>query len=65
MMSENNEEKYTKDDVKKLMEKAKTKVESQKVAIEKKNAEELSKLDLRDEIERILNEHSDDYKNVD
>ena len=32
--------------------------------IEKKNVEELSKLDLRDEIERILNEHSDDYKNV-
>jgi len=36
-----------------------------KYNIEKKNAEELSKLDLRDEIERILNEHSDDYKNVD
>ena len=35
-----------------------------KYCIEKKNAEELSKLDLRDEIERILNEHSDDYKNV-
>jgi len=36
-----------------------------KYGIEKKNVEELSKLDLRDEIERILNEHSDDYKNVD
>ena len=36
-----------------------------KYCIEKKNVEELSKLDLRDEIERILNEHSDDYKNVD
>ena len=36
-----------------------------KYSIEKKNTEELSKLDLRDEIERILNEHSDDYKNVD
>ena len=36
-----------------------------KYSIEKKNVEELSKLDLRDEIERILNEHSDDYKNVD
>ncbi len=36
-----------------------------KYCIEKKNTEELSKLDLRDEIERILNEHSDDYKNVD
>ena len=33
--------------------------------IEKKNVEELSKLDLRDEIERILNEHQDDYKNID
>ena len=36
-----------------------------KYSIEKKDVEELSKLDLRDEIERILNEHSDDYKNVD
>ena len=36
-----------------------------KYSIEKKNVEEFSKLDLRDEIERILNEHSDDYKNVD
>ena len=36
-----------------------------KYSIEKKNTDELSKLDLRDEIERILNEHSDDYKNVD
>ena len=36
-----------------------------KYSVEKKKAEELSKLDLRNEIERILNEHSDDYKNVD
>ena len=36
-----------------------------KYNIEKKNVEELSKLDLRDEIERIINEHSNDYKNVD
>ena len=36
-----------------------------KYSIAKKNIEELSKLDLRNEIERILNEHSDDYKNVD
>ena len=36
-----------------------------KYSIEKKNVEELSKLDLRDEIERILDEHSDDYKNID
>ena len=36
-----------------------------KYCIEKKDVENLSKLDLRDEIERILNEHSDDYKNVD
>ena len=36
-----------------------------KYSIEKKNTEDMSKLDLRDEIERILNEHSDDYKNVD
>ncbi len=36
-----------------------------KYSIDKKVVEELSKLDLRDEIERILNEHSDDYKNLD
>ena len=36
-----------------------------KYSIDKKNVEEMSKLDLRDEIERILNEHSDDYKNID
>ena len=36
-----------------------------KYNIEKKNVDELSKLDLRDEIERIINEHSNDYKNVD
>ena len=36
-----------------------------KYNIEKKNVEELSKLDLRDEIERILNEHSNDYKIID
>ena len=36
-----------------------------KYSIKKKNVEELSKLDLRNEIESILNEHSDDYKNVD
>ena len=36
-----------------------------KYSIEKKNTEELSKLDLRDEIERILDEHSSDYKNID
>ena len=36
-----------------------------KYSIEKKNIEELSKLEMRDEIERILNEHSNDYKNVD
>jgi len=36
-----------------------------KYGIEKENTEELSKLDLRDRIERILDEHSDDYKNVD
>ena len=36
-----------------------------KYSLEKKNVEELSRLDLRDEIERILNEHSEDYKNVD
>ena len=32
--------------------------------IEKKDVNELSKLDLRDEIEKILNEHSEDYKNI-
>ena len=36
-----------------------------KYNIEKKNVEDLSKLDLRDEIERIINEHSNDYKVVD
>ena len=36
-----------------------------KYSIEKKDVEELSKLDLRNEIESILNEHSDDYKYVD
>ena len=36
-----------------------------KYSIEKMDVEELSKLDLRNEIERILNEHSDDYKIVD
>ena len=36
-----------------------------KYSIEKKDVEVLSKLDLRNEIERILNEHSDDYKNID
>ena len=36
-----------------------------KYSIEKKNVEELSKLDLRNEIESILNEHSDDYKIID
>ncbi|MBR6127417.1 hypothetical protein IKQ21_07010 [bacterium] len=34
-------------------------------SVEKKQTDELSKLDLRDEIERILNEHSDDYTDVD
>ena len=34
-------------------------------SVEKKDVEELSKLDLRDEIERILNEHSEDYKIID
>lgn len=34
-------------------------------SVEKKDVEELSKLDLRDEIERILYEHSDDYKIID
>lgn len=36
-----------------------------KYFIEKKDVKELSKLDLRNEIERILDEHSEDYKNVD
>lgn len=36
-----------------------------KYSIEKKDVKELSKLDLRNEIESILNEHSSDYKNVD
>ena len=36
-----------------------------KYSIEKKDVEELSKLDLRNEIKSILNEHSSDYKNVD
>ena len=36
-----------------------------KYSIEKKNTDELSKLDMRDEIEKILNEHSDNYKTVD
>lgn len=36
-----------------------------KYSLDKKNVEELSKLDLRDEIERILNEHSDNYRIID
>lgn len=36
-----------------------------KYSLEKKNVEELSKLDLRNEIERIINEHSDNYRNID
>ncbi len=36
-----------------------------KYSIAKKDIEGLSKLDLRDEIERILNEHSEDYKIID
>ena len=35
-----------------------------KYSIEKKDVNNLSKLDLRDEIEKIINEHSDDYKNI-
>ena len=35
-----------------------------KYSVEKKDLNELSKLDLRDEIEKILNEHSEDYKNI-
>ncbi len=34
-------------------------------SLEKKDIEELSKLDLRDEIERILSEHSDNYTDID
>lgn len=33
--------------------------------LEKKDVATLSKLDLRDEIERILNEYSESYKNID
>ena len=36
-----------------------------KYCIEKKDVRELTKLDLKNEIERIIDEHSDDYKNVD
>lgn len=36
-----------------------------KYSLEKRNTDELSKLGLRDEIERILNEHSDNYKELD
>lgn len=36
-----------------------------KYNLEKKDVESLSKLDLRDEIERILNEYSESYKNID
>lgn len=36
-----------------------------KYSIEKKDTEDLSKLDLRNELEKIINEHSNDYKNVD
>ncbi|MBR1776288.1 hypothetical protein IJ750_04360 [bacterium] len=36
-----------------------------KYSIEKQDTEELSKLDLRNEIERIINEHSNNYKNID
>ena len=35
-----------------------------KYSIEKKDVNELSKLDLRNEIEKILDEHSEDYKNI-
>ena len=35
-----------------------------KYSIEKKDVNNLSKLDLRDEIEKIINEHSEDYKNI-
>ena len=34
-------------------------------SIEKKDVESLSKLDLRNEIDRILNEHTGDYKDTD
>ena len=33
--------------------------------VKKKDVGELSKLDIKNEIERIINEHTDDYKNVD
>ena len=36
-----------------------------KYSVEKKHTEELSKLDIKNEIEKILNEHSNDYKNLD
>jgi len=36
-----------------------------KYSIEKKDVKELSKLDLRNEIEKIINEHSNNYKNLD
>ena len=36
-----------------------------KYSVEKKSVENLSKLDMRNEIEKILNEHSDDYKIID
>ena len=36
-----------------------------KYSLEKKDTNELSKLDLKNEIEKIINEHSDDYKNID
>lgn len=36
-----------------------------KYSIEKKDVKELSKLDLRNEIESILNEHSRDYEDID
>ena len=36
-----------------------------KYSIEKKDIETLSKLEMKNEIERIINEHSDDYKIID
>lgn len=36
-----------------------------KYSIDKENVEDLSKLDLKNEIEKILNEHSNDYKQID
>lgn len=36
-----------------------------KYSLDKQDTENLSKLEIRNEIERILNEHSDDYKIVD